>query len=456
MAVKKSLVWAKRTREEIENFSSNYKEFIDYAKTERLAIKYFVNVLKSAGFVNINEYTGKEKEVKGVFYVNREKSLVAVKGDITKGINFVVAHVDAPRIDLRPYPLYEDNEIALGETHYYGGVKKYQWFSLPLALVGVVVKENGEILDVCIGCKEEDPVLVIPDLLPHLDKEDKKVSEHFKAEKMNVILGSIPLQGEEKEPVKKYVLKLLKEKYNIDEEDFISADLELVPALKPRDVGLDGGFLGAYGHDDRICAYQAIQALINAQIDKVSENSKAAGVILFDREEIGSEGDSGAQGRFYISFLRKLLKLNGVADTENELDKLIELSTVISADVTTLLDPSYPELHDKLNVARAGYGVAIVKYTGRGGKSGASEAHAELVAKVRNVLNKNGVSWQVSLLGKVDVGGGGTVAKFLAKEGFNTIDMGPGLMSMHAPFELVSKADLYETFIAFKVLMEEL
>lgn len=454
MAIKKSLVWEKRTREEIENFSNAYKEFIEFAKTERLAIKYFANALKKSGFVHIDEFTGKEK---GTFFVNREKSLIAVKGDITNGINFVVAHVDAPRIDLRPYPLYEDNEIALGETHYYGGVKKYQWLSLPLALVGVVVKESGEVIDCCIGCKDDDPVFVIPDLLPHLDKEDRKVSEHFKAEKMNVILGSIPLRGEEKEAVKKHVLKLLKEKYDIDEEDFVSADLELVPALKPRDVGLDNGFLGAYGHDDRICAYQAVQALLNAQInDYNSGNSKAAGVILFDREEIGSEGDSSAQGRFYMSFLRKLLNLNGVNDTESKLDKIVELSTVISADVTTLFDPSYPEVHDKLNVARPGYGVSIVKYTGRGGKGGASEAHAELVAKVRNILNKNGVSWQVSLLGKVDVGGGGTVAKFLAKEGFNTIDMGPGLMSMHSPFELVSKADLYETFIAFKVLMEQL
>ncbi len=442
------LVWRKRTREEIEHFSDRYKEFIDYAKTERLAIEYFEKILLENGYIPLEKYTGKENKV---FYINREKSLVAVNGEILNGINFVAAHVDAPRIDLRPNPLYEDSGIALAKTHYYGGVKKYQWLSLPLALVGVVVKENGEKIKVCIGCEDKDPVLVLPDLLPHLDKEDKKVSEQFKAEKMNVILGSIPLEGEEKEPVKKYILKLLKEKYNIEEEDFISADLELVPALKPRDVGIDSSFIGAYGHDDRICAFEGVMALLNAQ-----PKSKAIGVILFDREEIGSEGDAGAQARFYRAFLRKMLSVKGFNDTEQLLDEIINKSTVLSADVTALFDPSYPDVHDKLNVAKSGYGVAIVKYTGRGGKGGASEAHAELVGKVRAILNRNGISWQVSLLGKVDVGGGGTVAKFLAKEGFDTIDIGPGLMSMHAPFELVSKADLYETYLAFKVLMEEL
>jgi len=442
------LVWKKRTREEIENFSQSYKRFIDYAKTERLAIRYFEKLLIEDGYVHIDNYTGKEEKV---YYINRGKSLVAVKGNISNGINFVSAHVDAPRIDLRPYPFYEDSGIALAKTHYYGGVKKYQWFSLPLALVGVLVKEGGEKIDICVGCDEEEPVLVLPDLLPHLDKEDKKVSEHFKADKMNIILGSIPLEGEEKEPVKNNILKILKEKYNIDEEDFISADLELVPAFKPRDVGIDRSFIGAYGHDDRICAYQAIIALLSSEV-----KSKAVGVILFDREEIGSEGDAGAQARFYRAFLRRLLLTNGNSDTESALDTLISKSTMISADVTTLFDPSFAEVHDKLNVAKAGYGAAIVKYTGRGGKSGASEAHAELVGRVRSVLNRNGISWQVSLLGKVDVGGGGTVAKFLAQEGFDTIDMGPGLMSMHAPFELVSKADLYETYLAFKVLLEEL
>jgi len=450
MGLKGHLVWDKRERQEIEEFSNEYKKFIEFAKTERLAIAYFEDLLKKSGFIKVEEFTGVEDQV---YLANRSKSLIAVKGNIENGINFVVAHVDSPRLDLKPYPFYEESEIALVKTHYYGGLKKYQWFSLPLALVGIVVKENGEKIDVCIGCSDKDPVFVLPDLLPHLDKEDNKVSEHFKADKMNVVLGSIPLQGEENEAVKKNVLKLIKDKYGIDEEDFVSADLELVPALKPRDVGIDSSFIGAYGHDDRICAYEGVMALLNAQ---TSENQKAVGVILFDREEIGSEGDSGAQARFYKAFLRKMLRIEGIPDTESMLDEIIAKSTVLSADVTTIQDPSYPEVHDKINAAKAGYGVGLVKYTGRGGKGGASEAHAELVARVRGILNKNGISWQPSLLGKVDVGGGGTVAKFLAQEGFDTIDMGPGLLGMHSPFELVSKADLYETYLAFKVLLEKL
>lgn len=446
------LVWEKRTREEIEGFSEDYMRFIDFAKTERLAIDYVESVLKKAGFLPLEEVEN-TKDVVGVYHINRGKSLVALKGNVERGINFIAAHVDAPRLDLRPYPFYEDNGYALAETHYYGGVKKYQWFNVPLALVGVVVKENGEKVNVCIGCDEKDPVFVLPDLLPHLDKEDKKVSEQFRADKMNVVLGSIPLKDEKNEPVKKHILKILRERYGIDEEDFVSADLELVPAFKPRAVGIDGSFIGAYGQDDRVCAYQALRAFLDAE---TAPEGKAVGLILFDREEIGSEGDAGAQARFYIAFLRKLLAKSGLGNNETLLDEIISNSTAISADVTALYDPSFSDVHDKLNVAKPGYGVAIVKYTGRGGKSGASEAHAELVAKVRGILNKHGISWQTSLLGKVDVGGGGTVAKFLAKEGFNTIDMGPGLLSMHSPFELISKADLYETYLAFKVLLENL
>ncbi|MGB4263530.1 MAG: aminopeptidase, partial [Fervidobacterium sp.] len=271
MGLKGHLVWDKRERQEIEEFSNEYKKFIEFAKTERLAIAYFEDLLKKSGFIKVEEFTGVEDQV---YLANRSKSLIAVKGNIENGINFVVAHVDSPRLDLKPYPFYEESEIALVKTHYYGGLKKYQWFSLPLALVGIVVKENGEKIDVCIGCSDKDPVFVLPDLLPHLDKEDNKVSEHFKADKMNVVLGSIPLQGEENEAVKKNVLKLIKDKYGIDEEDFVSADLELVPALKPRDVGIDSSFIGAYGHDDRICAYEGVMALLNAQ---TSENQKAVG-----------------------------------------------------------------------------------------------------------------------------------------------------------------------------------
>uniref|UniRef100_A0A7C4VT42 M18 family aminopeptidase n=1 Tax=Fervidobacterium thailandense TaxID=1008305 RepID=A0A7C4VT42_9BACT len=446
------LVWEKRTKEEIEGFAEEYVKFVDFAKTERLAIEYVESALKKAGFLPL-EKAESLKDVVGVYLINRGKSLIAIKGNVENGINLIAAHVDAPRLDLRPYPFFEDNGYALAETHYYGGVKKYQWFNIPLALVGVVVKDNGEKVNICIGCDEKDPVFVLPDLLPHLDKEDKKVSEQFRADKMNVVLGSVPLKDEKNDPVKKHVLKILKERYGIDEEDFVSADLELVPAFKPRVVGIDESFIGAYGQDDRVCAYQALRAFLDAE---TVPGGKAVGLLLLDREEIGSEGDAGAQARFYIAFLRKVVARSGLGNEETILDDIISNSTAISADVTALYDPSFSDVHDKLNVAKPGYGVAIVKYTGRGGKSGASEAHAELVAKVRGILNKHGISWQTSLLGKVDVGGGGTVAKFLAKEGFNTIDMGPGLLSMHSPFELISKADLYETYLAFKVLLENL
>lgn len=445
------LVWEKRTREEIEHFASAYKNFISKSLTERLAVRLLAEILEAHGFKHVDALSRYEES--GVFLIHRSKALVAVKGDLRNGLNLLAAHVDAPRLDLRPYPLYEDTGYALAETHYYGGVKKYQWFNIPLALVGTVVRDDGTSVEVCVGCDEGDPVFVVPDLPPHLDKEDGKVSEQFKAERMNVLLGSIPQSGEKEDPVKKSVLSILGEKYGITEEDLVSSDLELVPIVKPRDVGFDGSFIGAYGHDDRVCAYLAIRSLVDAQL---SSSSRAAAVVLFDREEIGSEGDASAQARFHLWFFKHLLKLMSGDGEVPEIDELIAKSCAISADVTALYDPSFPNVHDKLNVAKPGYGVAIVKYTGRGGKYAASEAHAELVAKVRKIFKERGISWQTSLLGKVDVGGGGTVAKFLAKEGFNTVDMGPGLMSMHSPFELISKADLYETYLAFKVLLEEL
>ncbi|SHH20942.1 aminopeptidase [Thermosipho atlanticus] len=440
-------LWYKRNREKVENFSREYLKFINSALTERLSVMFYKDLLEKNGFISLNEYTGKEEKV---YYINRHKSLVAARiVDHPKyGFNIIAAHIDAPRIDLKPNPLYEDENIALMKTHYYGGLKLYQWYNIPLALVGVVIKEDGTKLDIKIGIEENDPVFVLPDVLPHLDKKDEKMSEKFQGEKLNLIVGSIPLEGENKEPVKKYVLKILEEKYGISEEDFVSADLELVPAIKAREVGFDKSFIGAYGQDDRICSYQAIRALIDAE-----NLEKSAAVILFDREEIGSEGDSGAKARFYKKFFRKLLKIHGETDSEYALDILTENSLVISADVAALVNPTFKDVHDKYNAAKTGEGVALVKYTGARGKSGSSEAHAEIVAHVRKILNRAGIKWQVATLGKVGVGGGGTVAKFLAQEGFNVIDMGPGLISMHSPYELVSKVDLYETYLAFKELL---
>lgn len=442
-------LWKKRNLEEVEKFSKDYRKFIDEAVSERLAVDFFENLLIENGFIPLDKYTGKEEKV---FYTNANKSLVAARiiNKPEDGFNIVAAHIDAPRIDLKPNPLYEDEGFALMKTHYYGGVKLYQWLNIPLALVGVVYKDDGTKLNIKIGFEENDPVFVIADLLPHLDRKDEKISEKFQGEKMNLIVGSIPLDGEEKEAVKKNVLKILKDLYNIEEEDFVSADIELVPAFKSREVGFDKSLIAAYGHDDRICAYQAIRALIDAE-----NLEKSAAVILFDREEIGSEGNAGAKARFYKKFFRKILKINGSNDTESSLDELIENSFVVSADVGALINPTYKDVHDKYNAAKVGEGIVLVKYTGSRGKAGASEAHAEVVAHVRKVLNSADIKWQVGTLGKIGIGGGGTVAKFLAEEGFNVIDMGPGLLSMHSPYELVSKVDLYETYLAYKELISK-
>ncbi len=450
LEMKKEVGWKALNRDDIEKFSRGYMDFIGKCKTERQTVSFAEDVLKRNGFLSIDEYDGSLPAK--VYMTFRSKALIAVKlsRKLNEGINLVAAHIDSPRIDLKPHPIFEDEGIALAKTHYYGGVKKYQWFNIPLSIVGVVVKEDGSVVDIKIGENEGDPVFVISDLLPHLDRKDEKISEKFQAEKMNLILGSIPLDDEEKNAVKLNVLKLLSDTYGIKEEDLVSADLALVPTFPPREVGIDRSFIAAYGHDDRICGYTSLMALVD------SKEGKNMGVILFDREEIGSEGNTGAKSRFYLMFFRKILKKQGFEDVEYYLDEALEKTYVISADVNAAVNPSYKDVHDMNNAAKAGYGIVLTKYTGARGKAGASEARAELVAKVRAVLNKRRVLWQVGTLGKVDVGGGGTVAKFLAEKGAEVIDMGPGLIGMHSPYELVSKVDLYESYRAYKALLEDL
>ena len=447
---KREVGWKILSRDDIERFSRGYMDFIGRCKTERQTVKFAEEVLKRNGFSSIEEYDGSLPAK--VYMTFRSKAIVAVKlsKKLNEGMNLVAAHIDSPRIDLKPHPIFEDEGIALAKTHYYGGVKKYHWFNIPLSIIGVIVKEDGSTIEVNIGEKEGDPVFVISDLLPHLDRKDEKVSEKFQAEKMNLILGSIPLNDEEKNAVKLNVLKILSDTYGVKEEDLVSADLTLVPSFPPREVGIDRSFIAAYGHDDRICGYTSLMALID------SKEGKNMGVILFDKEEIGSDGNTGAKSRFYLIFFRKILKKQGFGDVEYYLDEALEKTYVISADVNAAVNPSYKDVHDLNNAARAGYGIVLTKYTGARGKAGASEARAELVAKVRAALNKRGVLWQVGTLGKVDVGGGGTVAKFLAEKGAEVIDMGPGLIGMHSPYELVSKVDLYESYRAYKALLEEL
>jgi len=451
MKYKPVSAWKVRDKEVIEKFAKDYLEFMKKAKTERLTISIFEDMLKEKGFIPLDEFTGDSKDM-AVYHINSGKALFALRviDDLRSGMNLVVAHIDSPRLDLKPRPLIEDEEIALFKTHYYGGIKKYHWLNIPLAIHGVVYTSEGKKVEIHLGEDPDDPVFAIPDLLPHLDRKDKSVKEKFQAEKLNPIVGTVP-SDEEKEAVKMNVLRILNEKYGITEEDLISAELELVPAMFPREVGIDRSLIGAYGHDDRVCSFAGIKALLS-----VENPSKSFGVILFDKEEIGSEGNTSAKSRFYLRVLRKILKMQGISDVEYALDEVLEKTSVISGDVCAGVNPPYKEVHDINNAPRLGYGVVLVKYTGSGGKYGSNDAHAEFVGKIRRILKESGVVWQVGLLGKVDEGGGGTVAKFLADKGAQVVDMGPALLGMHSPFELVSKADLYETYLAYKNLLEKM
>ncbi|MEA1913093.1 MAG: aminopeptidase [candidate division WOR-3 bacterium] len=427
-------------RNDIFEFAKGYINFLNKSKTEREVVKIAKEMLSENRGLFI-------KDIKGKVLVIAKPSSDILK----RGLRIVAAHIDSPRIDLKPNPLYEDQDLILLKTHYYGGIRKYQWLSIPLSIHGVVVKENGEVIEIVIGEGKEEPVFTIPDLLPHLSKEqqEKKIKEFAQGEELNVLVGSIPKDNEEKKPVLENILDLLKEKYGIQEEDLISAELELVPAWKAKSVGLDESFVGAYGQDDRICAYSALRA-----IQLVKESEKFPAVILFDKEEIGSEGNTGARSNIIQDFIMDLLESTGVNPTYRNIRRVIRKSSVISADVNAGLHPTYPDVQDKYNAAKLGFGVVLTKYTGHKGKAASSDAHAEFVAEVRRLYNKAGVKWQIGELGKVDLGGGGTIAKFIAKFGLEVIDSGPPILAMHSPFEIASKGDLYHTYKAYKAFLE--
>jgi len=456
---KQKNVWSKRNKEDIEKYSRQYKAFIDFSKTERKAAKYAIQMLEKDGFKPLSYYEEKGKIEKGdkVYYLNREKSIFALKynNSLKDGINIVGAHIDSPRFDLKPEPIIEDENIAMAKTHYYGGVKKYQWFNIPLELHGVVIKSDGSKIEVSIGEDENDPVFVISDLLPHLDGDlnNKKVSDAFEAEKMNLLLGTISISYDEenniKNPVKLNILNILNEKYGLVEEDLVSAELEAVPALKARDVGLDRSLMASYGHDDRVCAYTALTALIDSK-----ESFKNPAVLLVDKEEIGSTGNTGARNHFWMYVLKKLAAItNNIKPSEVE-DIFIN-STLLSADVSAAIDPNYKEAHDLSNAPKLGYGITLMKYTGSRGKGGTNDANAELVGKIRNLFNLENISWQIGELGKVDRGGGGTIALFFADKGLDVLDAGVPLLGMHSPYEVASKADIYETHLAYKTFFEK-
>ena len=436
-------------------YAEPYIKFLNEAKTERETIAYTLSILQQNKFTPLDK-KGSHK----VYSVFRNKTIaMAVIGSepIAKGFNMVAAHIDSPRVDLKQNPLYEDSNSALScmHTHYYGGIKKYQWVSTPLALHGVIIKKDGSLVNICIGEKEDEPVFVIPDLLPHLARKEqytKNLAEAIEAGKMNLVFSGIQEPGdEEKEAIKNYALKLLNEKYGISEADFQSAELQLVPAYKARNAGLDSSLVIGYGQDDRICAYNALRALI----DNLPNKPKRTMVVYFsDKEEVGSQGNTGAQSIFIQDFIADLLAHNGEDNSSGNLRKTFINSQILSADVTAAIDPNYPNVHEKQNAIIFNYGIGLSKFTGSGGKYGCNDANAEFIAKVIRIFNQAGVFWQSGELGKVDEGGGGTIAYFLSNLGAEVLDCGVGLMGMHSLYELSSKADLYSTYLGYKAFLQ--
>lgn len=443
--------WKKKNQEDIKEifaFSEGYKQFLDEAKTEREAICTIERMLREKGF---------EESLSGqkIYSINRGKELVAYHGgnrDLADGVKIIIAHIDAPRLDLKQNPLYEDVDLALLRTHYYGGIKKYQWVAMPLAIHGVVVKTDGRKIELTLGEGDGDPVFIIDDLLPHLSRkhqDEKKLSEAIEGEKLTVLFGSMPLLGEEKEPVKKAVLSILGERYGIVEEDFVSAEIEVIPAFRARDVGIDRSMIGAYGQDDRASAYPLLAAMADLE-----NNAWPVLAVFMDKEEIGSEGNTGAQSNFIHLFLEDLAEAQGISDPVRFVRRLLFKSKAISADVNGAVNPTYQEVHEKQNACYLGGGICVTKFTGHGGKVGANDAHAEYMAEIRGLFDREGVIWQTGELGKIDEGGGGTVAKHLATHGMDIIDMGAPILTMHSPFEISSKLDIRETYRAFKVFFE--
>ena len=455
LSPEKKTVWDSASdgeRKEIFALCDRYMDFLDNAKTERLAVNRVREMAEAKGFKDIEAKGGGKK-----FYAVFQNKVIALavlgKKKPSQGLRILGAHSDAPRLDLKGKPVYENTELAFLKTHYYGGIKKYQWLSRPLAIHGVICLKNGKTVSLCLGEDDKDPVFTVLDLLPHLSRKvqgEKKLNEAIEGERMNLVIGGLPIDAEEgKDKVKLGVLKLLNDSYGIVEEDFISAELEIVPAGKARDVGLDRALIGAYAQDDRSSSFASVNAIL--EVEKPDVTSLA---LLFDKEEIGSDGSTGAQSRFLELLIAKLMEKAGEEASFLKVAQAMANSQALSADVTGAFDPDYPEVHEKTNAAYMGYGVCLHKYTGHGGKYGASDANAEYMAWVRNVWDEAGVTWQAAAMGKIDEGGGGTIAKFLAKTGMEVVDVGPPLLSMHSPFEICHKADIYSACQAFKVFLE--
>lgn len=447
LTYKKETVYKKTDAENISaafDYAEGYKSFLNSAKTEREAVKTAIAMLKPYGF---KEYSfGDEIKIGDrLYYNNRNKNLfVFVIGSdgASDGLRIVASHIDAPRLDIKQCPVYEDSGLLYFKTHYYGGIRKYQWVATPLALHGVVVTKELRCVDICIGEDDNDPIFYITDLLPHLGREQSKLplSEGIKGEQLNVVLGNIPSSEGDDDSVKAAILKLINEKYGITEEDFLSSELCVVPALKARDVGFDRSLIGSYGHDDRVCAYPSLTALTESLDSKHSMLC-----ILADKEETGSDGASGMQSDLMLDIMNEIANALKISPA-----LLRAKSKCLSADVCAGFDPTFPEVFEKMNSAIVGCGAVFTKYTGSGGKYDTNDANAEFVAWLRAAMEKSGVVWQAAELGKVDAGGGGTVAKYISKHNIETIDLGVPLLAMHAPYELAAKVDVYETHRAIK------
>ena len=451
--------WTKyEDRTPVLDFSERYRRFISSCKTERECVKQVIDDARAAGYRDLDDVIAQGDSLKAgdkVYSAIMGKSIALFhlgERPMEEGMNIVGAHIDSPRLDLKQNPLYEDGELAMLETHYYGGVKKYQWVALPLALHGVVAKTDGTLVEIALGEDPGDPVVGISDLLPHLGRVQmaKNADKVIEGEDLNILVGSIPLAGQEKEPVKKMILRLLEEKYGIQEEDFQSAELEAVPAGEARDYGLDRSMLIGYGHDDRICAYPSYQALLDLDAPR-----RTCVCLLVDKEEIGSVGAMGMQSRFFENAVAEVI--NCVGDySELKVRRALQHSCMLSSDVSAAFDPNYPEVMEKNNSAYFGKGLTFNKYTGARGKSGSNDANAEYIARIRRVFDEAKVSYQTAELGKVDQGGGGTIAYILAEYGMEVIDSGVAVQNMHAPFEVASKVDIYEAYRGYRAFLREM
>ena len=437
------------TKQKIFDVSNEYIDFMNKSKIERERVANSERIARENGFKSIDEYSELHAGDK-VYFINREKNIyLAVIGtkSIEEGVNIIGAHADSPRLDLKPNPLHEEGDFAYFKTHYYGGIKKYQWTTIPLAIHGVIIKENGEKINVTVGEDENDPIFTITDLLPHLAKDQmqKKLSEAINAENLALAIGNIPDMEEKegKDRIKKNIIKLLNKKYGITEDDFISSELELVPAFKARTMGFDESMVAAYGQDDKVCVYTALRAMLDLN------NPETTAICLFsDKEEIGSMGNTGMESHVFDTFVAELLNKLRI-NRPNLLDKVFCNSKMLSADVDAGVDPLYSSVSDMENAGFIGHGVSLNKYTGAGGKYNSSDANAEFVAYIRRLFNENSVKYQLAELGKVDIGGGGTIAYILANKGVDVIDCGVPVLSMHSPYEVTSKYDIYEAYKAY-------